>query len=141
MITIFNDIIPFNGYKAATIFPFCFVRSKLKDVWNTKECTIDRTHEAIHYWQQFEFMLIGGVLAAILFLVCGCGWWSFFALPIYFWWYGVEYVIRRIIYGKHKTAYKNISFEQEAFLNEYNPRYPASRNMLASLKYVFQKTY
>jgi len=40
MIIIKNKIFPFKGFKAITIYPFIFTRSKLSD--------IDKNHEEIH---------------------------------------------------------------------------------------------
>ena len=47
-----NNIIPFKGYKAITIWPFIFVR---------KECSfdeVDLNHENIHGKQQLELLII-----------------------------------------------------------------------------------
>lgn len=46
MIVVKNKIIPFDGYKAMTIWPFVFVRSELSE--------IDMNHEKIHGRQQVE---------------------------------------------------------------------------------------
>ena len=48
MIIVKNKIIPFNGYKAMTIWPFVFVRSELSE--------IDMNHEKIHGRQQVEML-------------------------------------------------------------------------------------
>lgn len=48
MIVVKNKIIPFDGYKAITIWPFVFVRSELSD--------IDMNHEKIHGRQQVEML-------------------------------------------------------------------------------------
>ena len=50
MIKIKNKIFPFKGFKAITIYPFIFTRSKLSD--------IDKNHEEIHGRQQLEFLII-----------------------------------------------------------------------------------
>lgn len=47
-----NDIIPFKGYKAITIWPFIFVRNEVK--FND----IDLNHEKIHLRQQLELLII-----------------------------------------------------------------------------------
>lgn len=48
MIVVNNKIIPFDGYKAMTIWPFVFVRSELSE--------IDMNHEKIHGRQQVEML-------------------------------------------------------------------------------------
>lgn len=45
-----NRIIPFQGYKSITIWPFIFTRSELKDV--------DLNHERIHGRQQAEMLVL-----------------------------------------------------------------------------------
>ena len=45
-----NNIIPFKGYKAISIWPFIFCRSDLNE--------IDINHESIHGEQQKELLII-----------------------------------------------------------------------------------
>ena len=45
-----NNIIPFKGYKAISIWPFIFCRSDLNNV--------DLNHEKIHLAQQLELLVI-----------------------------------------------------------------------------------
>lgn len=65
---------------------------------------IDINHETIHTKQIQELLYI------------------FFYL-----WYIIEYLIRLVIYRNTKLAYKNISFEREAYQNQYNLDYLSSR--------------
>lgn len=50
MKVIVNDIIPFKGYLAMTIWPFIFARKELKPV--------DINHESIHGEQQKELLIL-----------------------------------------------------------------------------------
>lgn len=51
MIRIKNNIFPFNGFKAITLWPFILFREEMNEVdWN---------HEAIHGRQQIELLFIG----------------------------------------------------------------------------------
>ena len=131
MIVIRNNIIPFPGYKAITIWPFIFVR---KSAWYSNDT--DR-HEHIHGRQQLEMLLIGMVLAAVLAAV-GCGWWSLLALPVFYLWYGLEYLIRLCITRSHDRAYSSISFEQEANDHECDEDYLKHRRWFAWLRYLFK---
>lgn len=98
-----NWTIPFKGYKAMTFFPFIFVR---KDVSFND---VDLNHENIHGRQQVEMLLI----------------------PFYIW-YVVEYLIRLLIYGFNgDKAYRNISFEREAYENETDFNYLRNRKHFA----------
>lgn len=65
---------------------------------------IDINHETIHTKQMQELLYI------------------FFYL-----WYIIEYLIRLVIYRNTKLAYKNISFEREAYQNQYNLDYLSNR--------------
>lgn len=70
-------------------------------------------HEAIHLRQQLELGI----------------------LPFYAW-YLLEYLVRRIQYKNHYLAYRNISFEREAFQNEENLLYLGKRNVWRFVKYL-----
>lgn len=65
---------------------------------------IDINHETIHTKQMQEMLYI------------------FFYL-----WYIIEYLIRLITYRNTKLAYRNISFEKEAYQNQYNLDYLSNR--------------
>ena len=121
---IYNDIIPFKGFKAITVLPFVFARNK-RD--GQKLTDVDINHERIHIEQQKEVLLVGilfGTLTALLTM----SWWSLLWLPLYFWWYITEWMIRLFMKG---NAYRNISFEQEAYGNEQDIRYLDNRQPFA----------
>ena len=107
MITIRNSFIPFKGFTAITLWPFVFVRKDKKYSEQTAR------HEAIH-WEQQKGMLI-----------------VFFYL-----WYGIEWLCKYIYYRNGNTAYKNISFEREAYFNQNNVAYLDKRKPYAFLKYI-----
>lgn len=131
MIVIRNNLIPFPGYKAVTIWPFIFVR---RSAWYSNDK--DR-HERIHGCQQLEMLLVGMMLAAALAAV-GCGWWSLLALPLFYLWYGMEYLVRLCITRDHDRAYRSISFEQEAYDHERDQDYLQHRRWYAWLRYLFK---
>jgi len=137
MIKVVNSIIPFAGYVAMTVFPFIFVR---KDKSYKYDDVYDNHERGIHGRQQLEMLCVGALITAVLFLV-GCSWWSLLALPIYFWWYLIEYGIRYVAYPSHKEAYRNISFEQEAYMNEEDFHYLTKRKWFAWVSYIGKKTY
>lgn len=101
------------GFAAGiTLWPFgiFFTDEIYKDLY--------AVHEGIHWRQQKEMLGI------------------FFYL-----WYAVEYLIRFVAYGfKHELAYKNISFEQEAYVNEGNPNYLEQRYPFEWIHYLDKKT-
>jgi hypothetical protein len=108
-IIIYNKLIPFKGYVAMTVFPFIFVRREYKPIGKR---TIN--HESIHLRQQMELLVIP-----------------------FFIWYRTEYLFRAIRYWSFKKAYKNISFEKEAFTNDKDDRYlEGTRKPFAFLHYL-----
>lgn len=107
MIVIFKHIIP-KPYSGLTIFPFIFLKSK-----NYKMNAILVNHEKIHLKQQIELL------------------WVFF-----FVWYLTEYVFLLIKFRKHDMAYKNISFEKEAYAFENDLAYLNRRKPYSFLKFI-----
>jgi hypothetical protein len=134
----FNNIIPFKGYLAMCVFPFIFVR---KDARNLT--VKDINHEKIHGMQQIETHIVALILAVLFAAVGLFSWWWVLVSPfVYFALYGLEYIVRWICYGfDTREAYRNISFEQEAYLNENDLTYIKNRHLFASWRYLFRKTY
>lgn len=89
MKVVYNSIIPFRGYKAISLFGIVFVRN---GCFMTSR---DLRHEEIHFSQQREMLFV------------------FFYL-----WYFVEWLIKLFKYNDFHEAYKNISFEREAYCKE-----------------------
>lgn len=135
---VYNYTIPFKGYLAMCVFPFIFVR---KDARNLT--VKDINHEKIHGMQQIETHIVALILAVLLAAVGLFSWWWVLVSPlVYFALYGLEYIVRWICYGfDTREAYRNISFEQEAYLNENDLTYIKNRHLFASWKYLFRKTY
>jgi hypothetical protein len=97
-----------KGYRGLTIFPFVFVKHQYD-----KKNTVFIHHERIHIRQQLELLIFP-------FLI----------------WYFIEFIIRLMQYKKWSVAYRNISFEKEAYANEKNLDYLKSRSFWAFLKYI-----
>ena len=128
MIIVRNDMIPFDGFKAITFFPFIFVR---------EDCSfnkMDERHERIHGRQQIEMTILGIIIAVILFLT-KCGWWSLCPIGLFYEWYVTEWLIRFIV---GNNAYRKISLEQEAYDNESDPQYLDDRMAFSWIKYLFK---
>ena len=100
----YNNLIPFKGYKAINLFGIVFAR---KGAVLTDK---DLNHEAIHTAQMKEMLYV------------------FFYL-----WYVVEWIVR--LFGSG-NAYRNISFEQEAYDNADNPDYLSGRTPYYWTKYL-----
>ena len=74
---------------------------------------VERNHEYIHTFQQREMLFIG-----------------------FYIWYLIEWVIRIKQYRGYTKGYFNISFEREAYTNEYNLSYSKQRKPFAWTKYL-----
>lgn len=129
---IFNDTIPFKGFMAMCVWPFIFVRNAAASHYNT----VANNHEHIHAEQQKELLMVGVVLAAIGFPFIGL--WAILFVPIFFWWYGIEWIYRLIQYRNQNQAYRNISFEREAYANESDLGYLSTRRKFSWIKYFKQ---
>ncbi|POY38216.1 hypothetical protein C3L50_13215 [Flavobacterium alvei] len=97
-----------RGYRGLALFPFVFVKER-KD----KRNSVFVNHERIHLRQQLELLVFP-------FLV----------------WYFVEFLLRLIQFKNRDLAYKNISFEREAYANEKDLDYLKKRKFWAFLKYI-----
>lgn len=106
MKVIYSKYIPFKGYVAINLFGIIFARKEFKPI---SERTLN--HELIHTAQIKELLYI------------------FFYL-----WYAIEWIVRLIQYRDRLSAYYNISFEREAYSNQYDLSYLKYRK-----KYEFRK--
>ena len=123
-----NNIIPFKGYLAITIWPFVFARKELGEV--------DINHESIHCCQQIEVMIMFAVIIGVLVLLAGISPWWFTLVPMSFYLlYGIEYVIRYLENGNGKIAYRRIAFEQEAYDKEGDLEYLKGRKWFTWISY------
>lgn len=131
MIKIVNPFIPMSGYTALTLWPFVLVRTDQAHRYNK----ITDRHERIHARQQIEMLAVGCAVAAVL-AVCGAGWWSLAAVPLYLWWYAVEWLLRVMWSGSNAWAYRHLAFEREAYAHQGAPGYLDGRKPFAWLKYL-----
>lgn len=97
-----------KGFSGITIYPFIFAREIF---WKNNTTFIN--HEKIHLRQQLETLVIP-----------------------FFIWYGLEYLVRLLQYRNRKKAYRNISFEREAYAHEQNPHYLEKRRFFTFLRYL-----
>lgn len=133
-----NTIIPFKGYVAMTVWPFLFIRTDAKRSFSD----IDMNHESIHARQQIETTVVFAALFSTVVFILDLNPWLLLLIPFaYYILYFGEFVLRLLIFGEQRTAYRNISAEQEAFSNEMNPKYLDGRKLFAHLKYMFRKTF
>lgn len=106
MKVIHSSWFPFGNYSTINLFGILITKEK-----NLSKYTIN--HEAIHTAQMKEMLYV------------------FFYL-----WYGIEYILIRLFHRKQSCAYHDVSFEEEAYYNEFNLSYLKSRKHYNWIKYV-----
>ncbi len=107
---IYNKWLPTKRFTAINLFGFVFVRYGVILSARTTR------HESIHSRQMRELFYL------------------FFYL-----WYGVEWLIRVIQYRNTMIAYYNVSLEREAYTNDRNENYLATRKSWAWFRYIREK--
>lgn len=97
-----------KGYRGLAFFPFVFVKQRLD-----KQNTVFVNHERIHLRQQIELLIFP-----------------------FFIWYFLEFFMRWIQFKNFDLAYRNISFEREAYAKEKDHDYLKRRDFWGFLKYI-----
>ena len=108
MILIVSKYLTPKGFRGLTFFPFVFMADK-EDKLNE----IFINHEKIHLRQQLELLIVP-----------------------FFIWYLMEFFVRWFQFKDKYVAYKNISFEREAYDNEKDLDYIKSRSFWKFLSYL-----
>lgn len=116
-----NNIIPCKGFTAINLFGVVFVRKEIRPQHNISLRNWDTmlNHELIHTAQMKELLYI----------------------PFYLW-YVLEWLIRFVMYRNAKKAYRNVSFEREAYDMQNNFGYiiDKERKPYAFIKYIKRKS-
>lgn len=107
MLVVFRYLLRKN-YNGIALWPFIILRKK-----ELKKDRVLINHERIHLRQQLELLV----------------------LP-FFVWYGLEYLVRLIQYKDTRKAYRNISFEREAYSCEKDLHYLKKRSFWKSLQFI-----
>ncbi|MCP9198612.1 hypothetical protein MKO06_01750 [Gramella sp. GC03-9] len=108
MILVVNKILLSGRFKGISLWPFVILENK-----ELKADKLFINHERIHLRQQLELLLV------------------FFYI-----WYGIEFLVRFIDCRDWMLAYRNISFEREAYRRENDLAYLKKRPFWAFLKFL-----
>ncbi|QIE60272.1 hypothetical protein G5B37_12080 [Rasiella rasia] len=108
MIVVVNRFLLRKGFNGITLWPFVVLRKR--EMMN--DCRL-LNHERIHLRQQAELLVV------------------FFYI-----WYGAEFLLRWFQYKNRYEAYRNISFEREAYTNEKDLHYCKQRSFWGFLEFV-----
>lgn len=107
IVLVFKYLLP-KGYKGITLFPFILLADNF-----FKDNLIFMNHEKIHIRQQLEMLVV----------------------PFYLW-YGIEFLVRFVQFRNWNLAYRNISFENEAYSNEKDLNYLKKRSFWRFYKFL-----
>lgn len=108
MILIVSKYLIPKGFSGLTIFPFILFRNE-----KNRSDAVFLNHEKIHIRQQLELLVFP-----------------------FFIWYGIEFLIRLVQFKNISIAYKNISFEREAYSKEKDLHYLKQRSFLKFIKFI-----
>ena len=108
MLLIVNKYLLRKRFVGITLWPFIVIKNK-----ELKEDVVFINHERIHLRQQLELLIL-----------------PFFII------YGIEFLIGLIKYKEAYTAYRNISFEREAYKNEGNLNYLKKKKLWSFVKFL-----
>jgi len=108
MIIICQRLLKNTKISGITLFPFILLRKK-----ELRHNQLLINHEKIHLRQQLELLII----------------------PFYIW-YLSEYYIKYLKYKNPELAYRNISFEREAYANDQNLDYVKNRKFWGFISYL-----
>ncbi|MGO3181613.1 MAG: hypothetical protein ACTIJ9_02160 [Aequorivita sp.] len=97
-----------KNFNGITLWPFVVLKHQ-----SLKEDLVFINHESIHLRQQLELLLI------------------FFYL-----WYAIEFLFRWVQYKNRYLAYRNISFEREAYHYEQDFTYLKKRRFYGFVKFL-----
>lgn len=118
MKVIHNSIIPFSGFSYMNLFGTLFTRNASLSM---KRSTLN--HESIHTEQYKDLLYI------FFLILYGIEW----LIKIPFSWFYKQPKNQRVT----KVAYRSISFEQEAYYNQYDFKYLENRKRVNWIKYIF----
>ena len=107
MILISKYLVP-NGYVGIALFPFILLKHK-----TFKNNSTLVNHEKIHLRQQLELLVL-----------------------VFYLWYVIEFLIRLFMYKNWAYAYKNMSFEREAYAKEKDLNYLKSRPFFNVINFI-----
>lgn len=108
MLLIVNKFLLRKQFVGITLWPFIVMKHK-----ELKKDSVFMNHERIHLRQQLELLIL-----------------PFFII------YGIEYLIRLVRYRNPYMAYRNISFEREAYQKETDMGYLKRKKLWSFLRFL-----
>lgn len=149
-----NKFIPFKGFGAMNILGLIFTRKQPSEVTlRTKR------HEQTHTYQQYELLMIGAIVSLVLCNIFASWWYLLGVVLIPFALYLVGFLLEMVVPPYHNAkllwqnkkfsawatkiwhdAYSDNCFEREAYLNDQDRNYLATRSLCAWISYIIPKS-
>lgn len=155
-----NKFIPFKGFGAMNILGLIFTRRQANEITlRTKR------HEQTHTYQQYELLMISAIVSLVLCNIFASWHYLTGVLVFPFLIYFVSFVIEIMIPPYHDVAsimadksisrikrlnrlckhlwmkaYEDNCFEREAYLNDQDRNYLATRSLCAWIGYIIPKS-
>ena len=125
----------FSYCEAITLGPVAFSKQREEAVKQEY-----RNHEATHMRQWAEVTFLCATVLWLLAVTIGTSpWWGVAAPLAYYVWYGLEYLVRLCLTCDGQKAYRAVSFEQEAYDNQYDDCYNTDAGYFGWVKYMRRK--
>ena len=126
-----------KGYFAITILFWMVIRKEFQE---SLPWWVD-IHENTHLRQEIELGAVGAVIGMVM-LAYGMGWWSILPLFLFYWWYGLEFLVKLpFCRFKIRMAYMSVSLEQEAYAYHFDKSYLERRKHFAWMRFIFKLKY
>ena len=157
---IYNNIIPFKGFGAMNILGLVFSRKPAEEV-----TLVTKRHEQTHTFQQYEILGVSALISLVLCNIFASWWYLLGCLVIPFAVYVLGFLIEAFIPPYHNAkecfegkcfcdkvkaipswfskvwldAYRDNCFEREAYMNDHDRNYLATRSLFAWVGYILKK--
>lgn len=157
---IHNNILPLPGFGCMNILGLVFSRNPESEI-----SIKTKRHEQTHTHQQYEILMVAAIVSLILCNIFASWWYLLGVLVIPFIVYVLGFVVEaaippyhnakicfegKTLWGKVKAvptwlckvwmdAYCDNAFEREAYMNDDNPDYLATRKLFGWVWYIIPK--
>lgn len=157
---IYNKYIPFKGFGCMNILGLVFSRKPAKEI-----TLVTKRHEQIHALQQYEIMMVSTIVSLIFCNLYASWWYLLGVIVIPFGLYLLGFILEIVVPPYHNAkecfegkcfcdkvkaipawiskvwmdAYRDNCFEREAYMNDHDCNYLATRRLFAWVGYILKK--
>lgn len=158
---IYNKFIPFKGFGCMNILGLVFSRKPAEEI-----TLVTKRHEQTHALQQYEIVMVSAIASLILCNIFASWWYLLGCLVIPFALYLLGFILELVVPPYHNAklifkeagcecgvikrigrwaqkvwldAYRDNCFEREAYMNDHDRNYLATRKLFAWVGYIIPK--